>query len=137
LERRMPDHDIVISATTDTGYAAACQYYDPSRVFRYPLDFSFVVNRVLNRVRPAAVILMELEVWPNFIALANRRGIPVGIANGRVTEEKSMRRFRRPLIRSLARSMFRKIAWIGAQDENYAARFVELGARPQCVNVTG
>ena len=137
LERRLPDHDVFLSATTDTGYAAACKHYDASRVIRYPLDFSFVVNRVLDRVRPAMVILMELEVWPNFIELCHRRGIPVGIANGRVTEEKSMRRFRKPAIRALARSMFRRIDWIGAQDETYAARFVELGAQAEAVKVTG
>ena len=55
---------------------------------------------------------MELEVWPNFIDIAARRGIPVGIANGRVTEEKSMRRFRKPVIRSLARRMFGKLAFV-------------------------
>ncbi|HUN80465.1 MAG TPA: glycosyltransferase N-terminal domain-containing protein, partial [Phycisphaerae bacterium] len=120
LERRLPEYDVVISATTDTGYAAAVQHYGASRVIRYPLDFSFVVERVLDRVRPVAVILMELEVWPNLIRICARRGVPVGIANGRVTEEKSMRRFRKPVIRSLARSMFRQIAWVGAQDEAYA-----------------
>jgi len=92
---------------------------------------------VLDRVRPVAVILMELEVWPNLISICARRGIPVGIANGRVTEEKSMRRFRKPVIRSLARSMFRQIAWVGAQDEAYAARFVELGVPADRVRVTG
>lgn len=132
-----PDCDVLISATTDTGYAAACRLYDPARVFRYPLDFSFVVRRVLDRIRPAVIILMELEVWPNLISLAHSRGIPVCIANGRVTEEKSMRRFRRPIVRGLARRMFGRITWIGAQDETYAARFRELGAPPERVHISG
>lgn len=137
IEKRLPDHDVVISTTTDTGYAAASQHYSASRVFRYPLDFSFVVRRVLNRVRPAAIVLMELEVWPNFIEIAAARGIPIGIANGRVTEEKSMRRFRTPIIRSLARRMFSRMAWVGAQDEAYAARFRELGVSADRVHVAG
>ncbi|MEK6643028.1 MAG: 3-deoxy-D-manno-octulosonic acid transferase [Planctomycetota bacterium] len=137
IEKRLPGHDVVISTTTDTGYAAACQQYGTSRVFRYPLDFSFVVRRVLDRIRPAAIVLMELEVWPNMITMATARGIPIGIANGRVTEEKSMRRFRRPGLRGLARSMFSRIAWVGAQDETYAARFAQLGVPTERISVTG
>ncbi len=137
IEKRLPDHDVVISTTTDTGYVAACQHYSASRVFRYPLDFSFVVRRVLDRVRPTAIVLMELEVWPNFIEIAAARGIPIGIANGRVTEEKSMRRFRTPIIRGLARRMFSRMAWVGAQDEAYAARFRELGVPADRVHVAG
>lgn len=137
IESRLTGCEVVISTTTDTGYAAARQLYPERRVFRFPLDFSFVVNRLFDRIRPSAVVLMELEVWPNFIELAARRGICVGIANGRVTADKSMRRFGRPVIRSLARAMFRRIAWIGAQNEAYAERFRRLGARSEVVSVTG
>ncbi|MFQ5501550.1 MAG: 3-deoxy-D-manno-octulosonic acid transferase [Phycisphaerae bacterium] len=133
----MPDCEIVISATTDTGYAAARRHYPNHLVFRFPLDFSFAVNRVFNRIRPDAVVLMELEVWPNFIEIAARRGIPVGIANGRVTEEKSMRRYGRPILRGIARRMFSKLAWTAAQNETYATRFKVLGARPESITVTG
>jgi 3-deoxy-D-manno-octulosonic-acid transferase len=137
IEKRLPGYDIVISTTTDTGHAAARKRYVRRLVFRYPLDFSFIVRRVMNRIRPSAIVLLELETWPNLLALARRRGIPVGIANGRVTEERSMRRFRRPVIRGLARRMFADLAWIGAQDETYAARFAELGASRERIAVTG
>ncbi|MFQ5422626.1 MAG: 3-deoxy-D-manno-octulosonic acid transferase [Phycisphaerae bacterium] len=137
IERRLPAYDIVISATTDTGYAAARRHYPAKLVFRYPLDFSCAVRRVLDRVRPDAIVLMELEVWPNLVELTRRRGIPIGIANGRVTKDKSMRRFRRPLIRTVARRMFSEIAWVAAQNERYAARFIELGARPDRTTVSG
>jgi 3-deoxy-D-manno-octulosonic-acid transferase len=137
IEKRLPAYDIVISATTDTGYAAACRHYHPKYVFRYPLDFSFVVGRTLNRIRPDAMVLLELEVWPNMVSLAGRRRIPIGIANGRITEKRSMRRFRRPFIRRLARRMFSSLAWTAAQNETYAARFQELGAPEDRVFVTG
>ncbi len=137
IERRLPAYEVVVSATTDTGYAAACRHYHPKQVFRYPLDFSFVVGRVLDRIRPDAVVLMELEVWPNLVALATRRGIPIGIANGRVTEARSMRRFRRPILRGLSRRMFGRIAWTGAQDPTYADRFAELGVPRERLTVTG
>ncbi len=137
IARLLPDHDVVVSATTDTGYAAALKLYPGRIVFRYPLDVSPVVRRVFRRIRPSIIILMELEVWPNFITLAHRAGIPICIANGRVTEEKSMRRFRKPLIRTIARSMFSRITWTAAQDETYARRFVELGVPPDRVHVVG
>jgi 3-deoxy-D-manno-octulosonic-acid transferase len=137
INKRLPGYDVVISATTDTGYAAARRHYPQRHVVRYPLDFSFAVNRAFDRIRPDAVILLELEAWPNFVTIAARRNIPVGIANGRLTEEKSMRRFGLPVVRSLARQMFSRITWIAAQNEEYAARFRKLGARAENVTVTG
>ncbi len=126
LRARCPDCDIVISSTTDTGYAAARRHYPAAPVFRYPLDFSWVVRRVIRRIRPDVIVLMELELWPNLLRIASRRGIAVGIANGRITEEKSMRRFNMPIVRHMARDMVRRIDWIAAQDETYAARFRRL-----------
>ena len=137
LEERLPQFETVLSVTTDTGHAAARRLYPGRTVFRYPLDFSFVVARALRRIRPAAIVLMELEVWPNLIAMAAARGIPVCIANGRVTEERSMRRFRRTPLRGMARRMFSRIGWVGAQSVAYAERFVELGAPRDRVAVTG
>lgn len=137
IKRRRPDCEVVISATTDTGYAAARRMYPDLVVFRYPLDFSWVVRRVLSRIRPTAVILLELEVWPNLIEIAAQRGIAVCIANGRVTEAKSMRRFRKPVIRGIARKMFSRIAWTAAQDDTYAKRFIELGVEGSRVHVVG
>ena len=137
IERRLPDHEVVLSATTDTGHAAARKHYHPRMVFRYPLDFSGAVRRVLRRVRPSAIVLMELEVWPNLLTLAARAGVPVGVANGRVTAERSMRRFELPLVRGIARRMFGQLAWVAAQNETYAARFRALGVPAERVRVTG
>lgn len=137
IERKLPAYDVAISATTDTGVAAARRHYEANQVFRYPLDFSFAIDRVLDRIRPDAILLMELEVWPNLVTLAARRGIPVGIANGRVTEGRSMRRFRLPVVRRIARAMFGRINWVGAQTEVYADRFVRLGVPAERVTVTG
>jgi 3-deoxy-D-manno-octulosonic-acid transferase len=137
ISRRLPDYEIALSTTTDTGYAAARRQYPDRLVFRYPLDLTFVVQRVLHRIRPAAIVLMELEVWPNLLALAQGRRIPVCVANGRVTEEKSMRRFRWPIVRNLARAMFGRLTLVAAQDKTYAERFIELGVPRDRVHVTG
>lgn len=140
VEQLATDHpqiDIVVSSTTDTGYAAARRLFPDRIVFRYPLDLSFVVRRSLARIRPDVLVLMELELWPNILRIASNRGVAVGVANGRITEEKSMRRFSLPVVRTIARDMVRRLAWIAAQDEAYADRFRRLGADADRVVVAG
>jgi len=128
---------IVISTTTDTGMAQALALYPPrpgARVVavRYPLDFSFAVRRFLNAVNPSLIALVELETWPNFLAIANRRSIPVQIINGRMTA-RSLRRYR--LIKPLMRKMLRKVAHISVQTSEIADRFAALGAIPERMEV--
>jgi 3-deoxy-D-manno-octulosonic-acid transferase len=71
-----PEHPrIIIAATTDTGFARANDLFAANHaVVRYPFDASFAVRRFLNRTRPDVVVLMELELWPNFVAACRRRG---------------------------------------------------------------
>ena len=133
LHRRLPDHEIVFSTTTDTGFARAVQLYGRDHVFRFPLDFSPVIARTLRRVDPSLILLIELEVWYNLIRMAAQRGIPVAVVNGRLTTQ-SARRFRR--LGGLLRPMFRKLTWVGAQDEAIAARFRALGVPDDRVDVT-
>ncbi len=133
LQTRLPDCDIVFSVTTDTGYARAVQLYGTDRVFRFPLDFSPVVARVLRRVHPSIIVLVELEVWYNLVGMAAGSGIPVVVINGRLTG-RSARRFQR--LGRFARSMFEKLAWVGAQDESIAERFRALGVPTARVDVT-
>jgi 3-deoxy-D-manno-octulosonic-acid transferase len=137
LREKAGDHDIVISTTTDTGYARATTVYPDLYVFRYPLDLSWIVRRVLRTIRPAAIVLIELEVWPNLIRIAADHGIPVAIVNGRITQDRSMQRFRKPVVRSLARAMSRRLAWVGAQTDAYAACFRELGVPADRVSTMG
>lgn len=137
LHRRNPELQIVISSTTGTGLDRARALYPKLTVFRFPLDFSFIHRRLLERIRPSVVVLMELEAWPNLLEVAARDELPVLIANGRVTEDKSMRRFRNPLLRPIARRMFSKLRWVGAQEQVYAERFVELGVPAARVEITG
>lgn len=133
LRERLPDFEIVVSTTTDTGYARAVHLYGVDHVFRFPLDFSPVISRMLRRVRPSMIVLIELELWYNLVHMATRRGVPVVIVNGRLTE-RSARRFSR--LGSVARSMFSKLAWVGAQDEAIAERFRRLGVSPDRIDVT-
>jgi 3-deoxy-D-manno-octulosonic-acid transferase len=131
LRVRLPDFDIVVSTTTDTGFARAVQLYGTACVFRYPLDFSWVVHRVLNRVRPSVIVLVELEVWFNLVTMA--ANIPVVVVNGRMTE-RSLHRFLK--LGRPVRTMFQRLTWVGAQDEAIAGRFRRVGVPPGRVDVT-
>jgi len=133
LERRQ-DRPIVISSTTDTGYARAVQLYGASRVFRFPLDFSWTIKRVLRRVDPAMIVLVELEVWFNLTTMAACHAIPIVVVNGRLTE-RSRRRL--GWLGMPTRRMFRALRWVGAQDQTIADRFISLGAPADQVAVTG
>lgn len=133
LQDRLPETDIVFSSTTDTGYARAVELYGSEKVFRFPLDFSPVISRTLNRIKPSMIILVELEVWYNLLCMSTRRNIPIIVINGRLTL-RSAERFK--LLGPIARSMFQKLNWVGAQDESIASRFIDLGVPAECVEVT-
>jgi len=134
LRRQMPNYEVVLSSTTDTGLARAkSQYEKDLSVFYFPLDFSWTMRRAFDRLRPALILLMELEVWPNMAAIAAKRGIPVVVVNGRLSD-KSFPRYKK--IRWLVQRMFGKVAFVLAQTEEYARRFIELGCQPHKVIVT-
>ena len=86
LAGRPDPPQIIIATTTDTGFTRAKALFGQRHaVVRYPFDFSFAVSRFLTRLKPDAVALVELEVWPNFTAACARRGISVCVINGRLT----------------------------------------------------
>ena len=127
--------DVVVSASTSTGFERARQLHRDSReVVRFPLDLTWMVNRFLDAVRPDAVVLAELELWPTFMAACARRKIPVCVVNGRLSA-RSFRGYRawRPLVRP----MFSRLALVVAQTEVYRARFVELGVPSERAVVGG
>lgn len=135
LREQKPGCEVVVATTTDTGFARAkALFADAAPVVRYPVDFSWAVRRFLDRVRPDAIALVELEVWPNMMRIAAKRGIPVAVVNGRLSA-RSARRY--GWIAPLVRPVFAKLAVVCAQSEEYAARFRALGAPADRVFVTG
>jgi 3-deoxy-D-manno-octulosonic-acid transferase len=126
---------LVISTTTNTGTARAKELYGQDHeVVRYPFDFSWAVGRFLRSIQPDAIALVELEVWPNFVAVARRRSIPVTVINGRLSE-RSFSRYR--LIRPLIQGAFAGLAAASVQDDAYRDRFVAMGTAPDRVSVDG
>ena len=135
LRQACPDHEIVVSTTTDTGFARAQALYGQAHaVFYYPFDVSFFVRRAFRSLRPAICLLMELEVWPNFLRTAQGTNTPVVVVNGRISD-KSFPSYKKA--RSLLRGTFRRVTLVLAQTQTYADRFVHLGCGPDKVIVTG
>jgi len=135
LQNRFGDLEIVISTTTDTGFARATHLFsEKHQVFYCPFDFSWVIRRAFANIRPTICLLMELEIWPNFISTARKLSIPVIVVNGRISD-RSFSGYRK--IGPFARRIFGKISLILAQTEEYAQRFREIGAAAENVIVTG
>jgi 3-deoxy-D-manno-octulosonic-acid transferase len=128
-----PELEVVISTTTDTGVEIAEQLFPGLRVVRFPIDPSLLVTRFLRRVAPVCVVLIELEIWPNFLRAANRLGVPIAVVNGRITDEsyRSYRSFRHLL------PQFNRISLFCVQSEEYAERFAGLGQGSARILVTG
>ncbi|MGO9097690.1 MAG: tetraacyldisaccharide 4'-kinase [Bryobacteraceae bacterium] len=132
LRARLPRAPLFVSATTLAGRAAA---EDKLRgladgVFYAPLDYCSVVRRVLRRLRPRAVVVMETEIWPNLYREAKRAGCALVVVNGRISDRAW------PRYRALAWFFKQVPAWpdmILAQSEASAARYRELGAQNLCV----
>ena len=135
LENKFGDFEIVVSTTTDTGFARANTLFGENlRVFYFPLDFSWIMRRAFGNIRPAICLLMELEVWPNFVQIAQQLSVPVIIVNGRISD-KSFSGYKK--IKPIAKKIFQKLSLILAQTDQYAQRFKEIGAPDEKVIVTG
>ena len=132
--RLWPSLQILVTTTTATGHRLACERFVDCHVDWFPLDFSWAVHRALRRIRPDLVVLVELELWPNFILAAHRKGIPLALVNGRVSES-SFAGYRR--LRWLFSRLLSRFDQLVAQNTIYAKRLEELGGAPQHIQVSG
>jgi len=134
IERVLPEAEVVLSVTTDTGYRVARAHYPGHRVEFYPPDFSWIVHDALDALRPDLMILVESEFWPNFLLGAEERGIPVVLVNGKMSR-RSAGRF--AALGRLSRPLLRSLALVCTQIPSYAERFQDLGVEPDRIRVTG
>ncbi len=135
LKSLHPDETIVVTSTTPTGAARISKAFGGSVVHRYfPFDFPGSVARFLDRVAPRVAIIMETEIWPNLLAQCRRRGVPVVLANVRLSE-RSAAGYRR--FRSLFAPALGGVAAIAVQSGEDARRIASIGAPPDVIDVTG
>ena len=147
LARRMkqayPDRPLVISTTTLTGQALARERMPfADAIFYFPLDWAFCVRRVLRAVRPTIVIVLETEIWPNFLREARRSSVPVVFVSGRISD-RSFARYQRFLgvfgffLRPFLRNALANASAFLMQSEKDAERIRALCAPEDRVQVSG
>lgn len=135
LERRLPNLKIIVSTTTSTGMGEL-QKKLPTHIEKiyYPIDYRHFVRRAIGTIHAEAIILVEAEIWPNFLWHAVEKKTPLFLVNARLSD-KSYRGYRR--FGFLFRSIFASFNGVGCQNETDAARLVELGCRPEVIQVVG
>jgi 3-deoxy-D-manno-octulosonic-acid transferase len=135
LEPRLPLHKFVVTTTTTTGMGELEKKLPPhiEKLF-YPVDLRGPVKRALGLINPRAVVLVEAEIWPNFLWRVRDRGIPLFLVNARLSP-RSVPRYKR--FGFLFRGLFASFTGVGAQHEADAGRLRELGCRPDAIRVVG
>ncbi len=143
LKQLYPDRPLIISTTTLTGQALAHQRMPfADAIFYFPLDWAFCVRRALGAARPSIVVVLETEIWPNFLREAKRRGVPVVFVSGRISD-RSFARFQRfasvfgLFLRPLYRGALSNAGAFLMQSEKDAERIRAMGASADRVKVSG
>ncbi len=132
---RHTDWLAVVSSTTDTGLAEARKRFADLPVIPWPFDFTWATAAAFDAVHPAVLVLAEAELWPNVLAEANRRGVPVVVANARMSP-RSFRRLNR--LAGVARHLlYGRVTRFAVQEPEYADRLRQLGVFAARLAVTG
>jgi len=134
LRRRLPNARFLFSTVTQTGHEVAVRSFGAENVFYFPIDFAFVVKRALEWIRPSMIVIIDTEIWPNLLRHARRRGIPVALANGRISPA-SFRYYR--LARPALRRVFQNYTALMMQSEEDARRIAAIGAPPEIISTPG
>ncbi|WP_051207990.1 lipid IV(A) 3-deoxy-D-manno-octulosonic acid transferase [Saccharospirillum impatiens] len=132
---RHPDIPVIITTMTPTGSETVQALFGDKVHHAYlPWDFPHVYRRLIPRLKPRALVIMETELWPNLIGACDRHKVPVFLVNGRLSE-RSARGYHR--LRALTRPMLQQLTGIAAQHWPDAERFQALGVPPKNIEVTG
>jgi 3-deoxy-D-manno-octulosonic-acid transferase len=134
LRRQQSGYRLVVSTTTPTGRELAKKRNDIDRIVYFPVDLPAAVARSLDRIRPKLVIVVETEIWPNFLRQCKRRQIPVVMVNGRISD-KSYPRYL--LVSRWLQTVLDAYQTLGMQSEMDAERIRTMGADPRKVVVFG
>ena len=137
LHRRHPDHRFVVSTVTETGREAVEQRLAGVAEHLYaPLDFPWVVSRLVTRLQPVLYLFVETELWPNLLLALHRRAVPCVMVNGRLSTRSFARQQWGP-VRSFYGSMVRRVTLCLMQSDRDVERIVSLGADARNVRRTG
>lgn len=135
LKKRYPEEMVVISVVTATGHRMAQRIIPEAdgHIF-FPFDLPVITNRIVRIIQPKAIILIETELWPNFLRIAYRNHIPVMMMNGRISD-RSMRRY--SLIKPVTEKMLYQIQQFCMQSTHDASYIIKMGANSERVSIIG
>ena len=134
LRQQRPDLQVIMSTTSIPGRETARRRLGADAVMLLPIDVRWVTGRVMRRLQPRCLVLVETEMWPALIRAAARRAVPCAIVSGRVSARSAGRYAR---VRWLMRAMLAHVSACAMQTAADAARIVALGAPPERVRVIG
>jgi 3-deoxy-D-manno-octulosonic-acid transferase len=134
LRQRFPHLPILISTVTETGQATAREKMAAAACLYFPLDYPWVVHQVIARLQPRLFLMVETEIWPNFLRELVRQAIPAMLVNGRISP-RSFRGYRH--LRPFMRRVLPAISSFTMQTNLDAERIIAIGAAPSRVHVTG
>lgn len=134
LKQALPGWVVAVSTTTETGQRLAAARLPESPVFYLPLDFAFSVRKYLRVLRPKMLVLMESEFWPRLTEECYNIGVPIVVANARVSDRSFPRYLR---LRHLWKRFLEMISLFLAQSSETAERLVKIGAPAERVRVMG
>ena len=134
LRERRPGAVLLLSHVTETGREVALGLPEVDHCIFFPFDLSWIVRRVLRRIKPTVIVLMETELWPNFVRAAELQGIPVLVVNGRISD-RSLKRYL--MARSLLKPVLAGINTFCMQTAQDARRIRLMGAKPEQIMVSG
>ena len=135
LKARYPRLRLFVSTTTIAGQQVARRKLSGvDGVFYFPFDWTFIVRRTLNLVRPRLFVMMETEIWPNLLRVCRKRGVRTIVVNGRISS-RSYPRYR--IVRPFFRRVLADVDRFCMQSDESARRLIELGADAARITVTG
>ncbi len=132
IKAHYPEKRLILSTMTETGRGVAATFAEVDHCLYFPFDYPFAVRRLLRQIHPELVIIMETELWPNFLREARFRGIPVVIANGRISDRSFAGYLR---ARCLFRPVLENVARFCMQSDEDCRRIIAIGADPEKVVV--
>jgi 3-deoxy-D-manno-octulosonic-acid transferase len=134
LRQRFPQLPILVSTVTETGQATARDKMATAACLYFPLDYPWVVRRVIGRIQPCLFLMVETEIWPNFLHELARRGVPAMLVNGRISP-RSFHGYCR--LKPFMRHVLQAITSFNMQTKVDAERIIAIGAEPSRVQITG
>jgi 3-deoxy-D-manno-octulosonic-acid transferase len=134
LQKALPGWVFAVSTTTESGQELAKRRLAESPVFYLPLDFAFTVRRYLRVLQPKMLVLIESELWPRLIAECAKSGVPVVVANARISDRSFPRYLR---LSKLWRPFLEMVSLFLAQSKETADRLMRIGAPSGRIRVTG